>query len=49
MRIISVKTIKSFWEKPKYSDSEQALRSWFFEVKNGEWKYFDNKGKEITE
>ncbi len=38
MRIISVKTIKDFWEKPKYNDSEQALRAWFFEVKKEEWK-----------
>ena len=38
MRIISVETIKNFWEKPKYNDSEQALRAWFFEVKKEEWK-----------
>ncbi|MCK5510218.1 type II toxin-antitoxin system HigB family toxin [Candidatus Parcubacteria bacterium] len=38
MRIISIKTIKDFWEKPKYKDSEQALRAWFFEVKKEEWK-----------
>ncbi|MEA1963088.1 MAG: type II toxin-antitoxin system HigB family toxin [Patescibacteria group bacterium] len=38
MRIISVKTIKDFWENPKYKDSEQALRSWFFEIKKEEWK-----------
>ena len=37
MRIISLKTIKEFWEKSKYRDSEQALRAWYFEVKNEEW------------
>ncbi len=37
MRIISIKTIKDFWKNPKYKDSEQALRAWFFEVKKEKW------------
>lgn len=35
MRIISRKTLISFWEK--YSDSEQSLRAWFDEVQNASW------------
>ncbi len=38
MRIIAIKTIKSFWENPRYKDSEQALRAWFFEIKKEEWR-----------
>ena len=38
MRIISISTIKDFWENSKYKDSEQALRAWFFEVKKEDWK-----------
>jgi len=38
MRIISVKTIKDFWECREYRDAEQSLRAWFFEVKTEKWK-----------
>jgi mRNA interferase HigB len=38
MRVISVKTIKDFWENKKYRDSEQALKSWYQEAKLAEWK-----------
>ncbi len=38
MRIISIKTIKDFWEKVRNKDSEQSLRAWFFEVKEDDWK-----------
>lgn len=37
MRVISAKTIKEFWEKQKYRDSEQALKSWYQEAKRAEW------------
>lgn len=37
MRIISIKTIKDFWENKKYKDSEQALKSWYHEVKKEKW------------
>ena len=38
MRIISVKTIKDFWENKKYKNSEQSLKSWYHEVKKEKWK-----------
>jgi mRNA interferase HigB len=33
MRIISVGTLKAFWEQPAYRDAEQALRAWFTVVR----------------
>lgn len=38
MRVIAIKTIKEFWSKPKNKDSEQALKSWFWETKKENWK-----------
>ena len=38
MRIIAIKKIKDFWNKPKYKDSEQSLKAWFYEVKKEQWK-----------
>ncbi len=38
MRIIAIKTIRDFWEKPGNKNSEQSLRAWFFEAKNDDWK-----------
>jgi len=38
MRIISRKKLKDFWENQKFKNSEQALKAWFFEVKNENWK-----------
>ena len=38
MRIIAFRTIREFYEKPEYADSEIALRSWYYEVKVAEWK-----------
>lgn len=35
MRIISRKTLISFWKK--HPDSEQALKSWFDESQNANW------------
>ncbi|OYT16919.1 MAG: addiction module toxin RelE [Bacteroidetes bacterium 4572_77] len=37
MRIIAFRTLRDFWENPKYSDSESSLRSWYHDVKNAEW------------
>ena len=37
MRIISRATLKSFWENPKYNDSEQPLKSWYDEAKHSVW------------
>jgi len=38
MRIIAFRTLREFWEKPKYSDSESALRSWYHDVKSADWE-----------
>ena len=37
MRIISVRTLKEFWEKSVYGDSEHALRAWYAEAREADW------------
>nr|WP_279627395.1 type II toxin-antitoxin system HigB family toxin [Xenorhabdus kozodoii] len=36
MKIISVASLKTFWEK--YPDAEQPLKAWFDEAKKASWK-----------
>jgi len=38
MRIIAFRTLREFWEKPEYTDSEASLRSWYHDAKNSTWK-----------
>ena len=38
MRIIAFRTLREFWEKPDFADSETSLRSWYHDVKNSNWK-----------
>lgn len=38
MRIISVRTLREFWEQPQYRDAEDALCSWNNEAKQAKWK-----------
>lgn len=38
MRIIAFRTIREFFEKPEYSDSETSLRAWYHDAKTAEWK-----------
>ena len=38
MRIIAFRTLKEFFEKPEYSDSETSLRAWYHDAKIAEWK-----------
>jgi mRNA interferase HigB len=38
MRIIAFRTLREFWEKPEYADSEGSLRSWYHDAKNSDWK-----------
>jgi len=38
MRIISRKTLKDFWEKPEYQDSQSQLEAWYAEAHNAVWK-----------
>lgn len=37
MRVISVKTLKDFWETPGNGESEQPLRAWYSEAKEADW------------
>ena len=37
MRIIAFRTLREFWEKTEYADSENSLRSWYHEAKNADW------------
>lgn len=46
MRVISVRTLKEFWERPGNADSEQPLRAWYAEAKESDWTNSnDIKGK----
>lgn len=38
MRIIAFRTIREFFEKPEYSDSEVSLRAWYHDAKTSEWE-----------
>lgn len=38
MRIIAFRTIREFFEKPEYSDSEISLRAWYHDAKIVEWE-----------
>lgn len=38
MRIIAFRTLREFFEKPEYSDSEVSLRAWYHDAKMAEWK-----------
>ena len=37
MRIIAFRTLREFFEKPEYSDSEVPLRAWYHDAKAAEW------------
>src|ERR1700760_4381485 len=37
MRIISVGTLKTFWEQPAHLDAEQPMRAWVRVVKAARW------------
>ena len=36
MRVIARGTLRDFWRR--YPDSEQALKAWYHEAKNAEWR-----------
>lgn len=38
MRVIAIKTLEDFWSNQKYQDSEQSLKSWFWEIKKDSFK-----------
>jgi mRNA interferase HigB len=37
MRIISRRTLREFWRKQEYSDSEQPLKAWYREASRADW------------
>ncbi len=37
MRIIAFRTIREFFEKPEYTDSEISLRAWYHDAKIADW------------
>jgi len=37
MRIIAFRTLREFWERPEFSDSEISLRAWYHDVKSSDW------------
>lgn len=38
MRVIAFRTLRMFFEKPEYADSETSLRSWYHDVKMADWR-----------
>jgi mRNA interferase HigB len=38
VRIIAFRTIREFYEKPEYADSETSLRAWYHDCKAAKWK-----------
>lgn len=38
MRVIAFRTLREFWEKTEFRDSESSLRTWYHEAKSAEWK-----------
>lgn len=38
MRIIAFRTIREFFEKPEYLDSEVSLKAWYHDAKGAQWK-----------
>lgn len=38
MRVIAKSTLVKFWSQPRCADSEGALRSWYDEAINANWK-----------
>ena len=38
MRIIVFRTIREFYEKHEYSDSEISLRSWYHDARTADWR-----------
>jgi mRNA interferase HigB len=37
MRIIARKTLRGFWEAPRYADAEQPLKAWFKIASEADW------------
>jgi mRNA interferase HigB len=38
MRVIAFRTLREFYEKSEYSDSEISIRSWYHDAKTADWR-----------
>ena len=38
MRILAFRSLREFWKKPEYADSETSLRAWYHDAKIADWK-----------
>ena len=38
MRILAFRSLREFWKRPEYANSETSLRSWYHDAKNADWK-----------
>ncbi|MDO6436345.1 type II toxin-antitoxin system HigB family toxin [Cyclobacterium sp. 1_MG-2023] len=48
MRIIAFRTIRAFFEKPEYADSEISLKAWYYDVKTADWKNSNELKKQYS-
>jgi mRNA interferase HigB len=37
MRVIARSTLREFWERPEYADSQGQLEAWYREAKQAQW------------
>jgi mRNA interferase HigB len=47
MRIIAFRTLKEFFEKKEYSDSEFSIRAWYHDAKLADWKNSNDLKKQF--
>ena len=45
MRIIAFRTLREFYEKTEYADSEISLRAWYHDAKTAEWEHSNDLKK----
>lgn len=38
MKILSLRTLREFWEQPNRADAEQPLKAWYDEAHTAAWK-----------
>lgn len=38
MRVIAFRTIREFFDRTEYADSEASLRAWYHDAKRAQWK-----------
>ena len=48
MRVIAFRTIREFFEKSEYTDSETALKAWYHDVKVAEWQSSNELKQQYT-